>query len=283
MSKTDSGILSPDQLASYQTDGFVVLERFASEEACEQLKTRVTQLLDHFDPSEVQSIFSTNEQTRTSDDYFLDSGNKIRYFFEEEAFDQRGDLQQPKAESINKIGHALHDLDPVFSRFSRTPELATVARDIGFEQPVLMQSMYIFKQPRIGGEVVLHQDATFLYTEPQSVVGLWFAVEDATIENGCLWAMPGGHEAGLKKRFSRVAGGGTEFQELDETPFPDIELVPLEVPAGTLVVLHGFLPHYSGPNRSGKSRHAYAVHLVEAGVDYPAGNWLQRGRPATGF
>lgn len=276
-------ILSQDQLARFQADGFTVLERFTSDRACWQLKSRIGQLLDGFDPSQVQSIFNTNEQTRTSDDYFLNSGDKIRYFFEAEAFDAQGALRQAKAQSINKIGHALHDLDPVFSTFSRTLELAAVAADIGFEEPLLMQSMYIFKQPRIGGEVVLHQDATFLYTEPQSVVGLWFAVEDATIENGCLWAMPGGHKTGLKKRFSRVAGGGTEFQQLDDSPFPDIELVPLEVPAGTLVVLHGYLPHWSGPNRSGKSRHAYAVHLVEAGADYPAGNWLQRAQPAKGF
>ncbi len=72
-------------------------------------------------------------------------------------------------------------------------------------------------------------------------------MEDATIENGCLWAMPGGHEAGLKRRFRRAADGGTEFEELDDSPFPDIELVPLEASAGTLVILHGYLPHWSGP------------------------------------
>ena len=42
--------------------------------------------------------------------------------------------------------------------------------------------MYIFKQPKIGGEVVCHQDSTFLYTEPESAVGFWVAIEDATIE-----------------------------------------------------------------------------------------------------
>ena len=177
---------------------------------------------------------------------------------------------------INKIGHALHDLDPVFDRFSRTPALAALASDLGFHTPRLIQSMYIFKQPHIGGEVRLHQDATFLYTEPMTVVGLWFALEDATLENGCLWALPGGHRLGLKQRFVRAEGGGTRLDTLDPTPWPDEGLVPLEAPAGTLVVLHGLCPHKSGANRSAVSRHAYAVHLVEGGAYYPPDNWLQR-------
>ena len=98
-------------------------------------------------------------------------------------------MRQTKERSINKIGHALHDLDPVFDGFSRTARLAQLAADLTVARPLLLQSMYIFKQPHIGGEVTCHQDATFLYTEPLGVTGLWFAIEDAMIENGCLWAI----------------------------------------------------------------------------------------------
>ena len=75
--------------------------------------------------------------------------------------------------------------------------------------------MYIFKQPSIGGEVTCHQDSTFLYTDPMSCVGFWFALEDATLENGCLWAEPGGHRGPLRKLFRRAPGGGTEFETLE--------------------------------------------------------------------
>ena len=111
--------------------------------------------------------------------------------------------------------------------------------------------MYIFKQPLIGGEVGCHQDATFLYTDPMTVTGFWFAIEDATLDNGCLWAAPGGHRGPLRQLFKRTeAGDGTKFEPLDATPLPTPppagdELVPLEVPAGTMVVLHGLLPHWS--------------------------------------
>ena len=71
-----------------------------------------------------------------------------------------------------------------------------------------------------------------------------------------------------------------QFEVLDDTPLPDpLEpgaLVPLEAPAGTLVVLNGTLPHWSDVNRSPRSRHAYSLHCISAAADYPAWNWLQR-------
>lgn len=277
--------LTAPQLQAYDREGFLMLEGFASREACERLRARADQLVAAFDPQGLISIFSTREQTRTSDEYFLTSGDQVRFFFEEEAFDADGQLRQSKEHSINKIGHALHDLEPVFNEFSRRPALAEVARELGYQQPLLMQSMYIFKQPNIGGEVVCHQDATFLYTDPLSVTGFWFALEDATQANGCLWALPGGHKLGLKKRFGRDKQGGTKFETLDDTPFPSTGLVPLEAKQGTLVILHGLLPHLSYANRSPHSRHAYTLHLVDGTCAYPADNWLQRAPafPAHGF
>ena len=278
-------ILSTSQLTSYERDGFLVIEDFIDRQECEALKARAVELVAEFDPKGVISIFSTREQTRTSDDYFLESGDRIRFFFEEDAFDADGSLKQDKERSINKIGHALHDLDPVFDRFSHSADLAAIAADLGYKQPLLLQSMYIFKQPNIGGEVSCHQDATFLYTEPLSATGFWIALEDATKENGCLWAIPGGHKVGLKNRYVRSKDGGVRFEILDDSPFPEFLLAPLEVPQGTLIVLHGLLPHMSYVNRSPKSRHAYTLHLIDGTCDYKADNWLRRSAemPLRGF
>jgi len=277
--------LDPDQLTAYDRDGFLVIENFVEAQACDRLCARAEELVRDFDPEGLVSIFSTHEQTRTSDDYFLESGDKIRFFFEENAFHPDGTLRQSKERSINKIGHALHDLDPVFDKFSRTPEIKELVSDLGIDDPLLLQSMYIFKQPRIGGEVTCHHDATFLYTEPLLLVGLWFALEDATIDNGCLWAIPGGHKLGLKSRFVRAEGGGTRFEVIDDTIWPEEKLQPLEVKKGTVIVLHGLLPHLSRENRSSKSRHAYTLHVIDASAHYPSTNWLQRsaGIPLRGF
>lgn len=272
-------------MAQYERDGFLILEDFVGAEACDALRVRAEELVRDFDPAGVVSIFSTREQTRTSDDYFLGSGDKIRFFFEENAFHPDGTLRQAKEHSINKIGHALHDLDPVFEEFSRSPSLEHLVSAAGIRQPLLLQSMYIFKQPRIGGEVSCHQDATFLYTEPLNLVGLWFALEDATIENGCLWAIPGGHKLGLKSRFMRAKGGGTRVEVIDDVRWPEENLQPLEVKKGTLIMLHPLLPHMSRENRSPRSRHAYTLHIIDGATHYPESNWLQRAKemPARGF
>ena len=278
--------LTSEQIANYERDGFLVLENFVEASACDLLRVRAEQLVSDFDPHGIISIFSTHDQTRTSDDYFLESGDKIRFFFEENAFLPDGRLRQSKERSINKIGHALHDLDPVFDNFSRTRELQQLVLDLGIGNPLLLQSMYIFKQPRIGGEVTCHQDATFLYTEPQRLVGLWFALEDATLENGCLWAIRAGHKLGLKSRFVRADDRGTRFEIFDDTPWPQEKSEPLEVKKGTLIVLHPLLPHLSPENTSARSRHAYTLHVIDSSVNYPKENWLQRGPeipPLRGF
>jgi phytanoyl-CoA hydroxylase len=273
-----------EELAQFERDGFLVLKDFVSHKACNALHARAEELVRDFDPAGVVSIFSTHEQTRTSDEYFLESGDKIRFFFEENAFNSDGSLRQPKERSINKIGHALHDLDPVFDQFSRQPQIRELAADLELAEPLLLQSMYIFKQPNIGGEVTCHQDGTFLFTEPLRMVGLWFALEDATQENGCLWAIPGGHQLGLKKRFVRAEGAGTRFELLDQTPWPEEKAQPLEVKKGTVIVIDPLLPHLSRENRSTRSRHAYTLHLIDASATYPADNWLQRpAMPLRGF
>jgi phytanoyl-CoA hydroxylase len=278
-------MLTIDQRAQYDRDGYIVLPGFKSAAEIARLRERAAEIVNDFDAASTRSVFTTKDQVTATDDYFLRSDNTVRCFFEEEAFDEQGQLRQPKALSINKIGHAMHDLDPVFSAFSRDARLAMVARALGLQEAKVWQSMYIFKQPGIGGEVKWHQDATFFETTPISVTTFWFALEDATRENGCLWVQPGGHRGPMRERFIRN-GDDITMEKLDDTPWPDDSVaVPLEAQAGSLVCFHGLLPHYSAPNRSSVSRHAYTLHATDGRTAYSPHNWIQRDAsfPPRGF
>ncbi|XP_019055409.1 PREDICTED: phytanoyl-CoA dioxygenase [Nelumbo nucifera] len=268
------GSLTPEQVQLFNSQGYLVLESFSCPEEIDGLRKRMDELLDGFDCS-TASIFSSKNQKQLTDNYFYESAEKISFFFEEKAFDDDGNLKQSKQLSINKVGHALHELDPVFKKFSSSAKISSLLSSLGYKRPVVIQSMYIFKQPGIGGEVVPHQDNSFLYTEPRSCTGLWLALEDATIVNGCLWALPGSHKNGLVRRFIRDEEG-VHFDHPSPS-YDHKDFVALEVKAGSLVVIHGDLIHQSFENKSAKSRHAYSLHVVDTdGCKWAPDNWIRR-------
>jgi phytanoyl-CoA hydroxylase len=274
--------LTPEQVAFYHKEGYLVLPNFWSAQTVADLKDRMADIVRHLDFTEnPNGIFTTTEQRRATNEYFLESGRAIRFFWEEKALDKAtGALTRAPELSINKIGHGLHDLDPVFEQATYEARVGQICRDLGLHVPLAVQSMYIFKQAHVGGEVGAHQDGSFLYTEPQSVIGFWWALDDCTLANGCLWAVPGSHTIGVHRRYRREdpPGKGTEFVPAEPIAFDLTGAVPLETPKGSLVILHSALVHYSAENTSAHCRHAYSVHVVEGsrGVKYPADNWLQR-------
>jgi phytanoyl-CoA hydroxylase len=269
-----------DARASFERDGFLVIPDFVEHAACDELMARAAELVATCASDDVATFSTTNAQQR--DAFFLESGERIRCFFEEEAVTD-GVLVVPRDQAVNKLGHAMHDLDPVFDRFSRAPRIAALVAELGLADPRLLQSMVIFKHPRIGGEVTAHQDHTYLWTDPPSVVGLWFALEDATIENGCMRALPGGHREPVRRRFHRTSDSTTTHEILDARPLPEDGYIPLPVKRGTCIVLHGLLPHRSPANRSDRSRQAYTLHVIDGSAHYRDDNWLRRTTPLRGF
>ncbi len=259
----------------------MVIPNFWDATTVQKLRDEIHSIVTSADLSVVNSVFSTKEQERSTDDYFLTSGREIRYFWEGRARDENGVLINSLEESINKIGHGLHDLNPEFERVTYEPRVGQICRDLGMEKPLAAQSMYIFKQARVGGEVGAHQDGAFLYTEPQSVLGFWWALDECTLDNGCLWAVPGSHHLGVTRRYRRSdppSAGGVEFVPLEPVVWSLEGAVPVVVDKGALVLIHSSVVHYSADNRSPVARHAYTLHAIEGkeGVNYPADNWLQR-------
>jgi phytanoyl-CoA hydroxylase len=285
-------MLSAEQRRAFDEQGYLVLPGFRSAAEVGGVVQRTREILEQTAAHDVQGIFAARDAAlddgRDGDAWFLDSDTGVRCFFEEEALDADGRLNRPLAQAINKIGHALHDRDPVFDAFSHGPDLAGLAADLGMPEPQVWQSMVICKQPGIGGAVRWHQDASYLYCERGAVLGFWFALEDADTDNGCLWMCPGGHRPPhgvLRERFFRD-GRRTWLETLDRHPWPSWdEARPVPCAAGTLIVFHGLMPHASHANRSPRSRLAYTLHASDASAGYAASNWIQRGPalPVRGF
>lgn len=278
---TPDGAPTAAMLAAWDRDGVLVIEDAVPAADCDVLVERSRAIVEAWDPAEGAAVFSTTAPRHAADRWFRESGDRVQVFLEAGAVDAGGVLLRPKHAAVNKLGHAMHDLDPAFDRVSRRPQLAALATGLGLAEPLLVQSMVIWKPPAVGGEVSCHQDAAFLITEPSSVVGFWLALEDADAGNGCLYAIPGGHRGPLRQRFHEV-DGALVTETLDPTPFDDAAALPLPARKGTLVVLHGKLPHGSAPNTSDRSRMAYTLHAVDGTARWHPGNWLRR-RPDMPF
>ena len=272
--------LTQHHVDQYNEVGFTIVEDFASLDQCQTIMDQAHKHIEERKDVDTLSIFTTNEQTRHSDRYFLDSANNISLFFEEEAV-QDGKLVKDIFKAVNKIAHAQHKVDPVYKEFVESHNFREMAKMLGHQDPNPLQSMHIFKQPHIGGEVDLHQDSTFLWTEPNSCIGFWLALEDATIENGCLQILPKGQHVPIKKMFHKDEDENVTFEILDGSPWPDDALEIVEVKAGTLVIFHGNVPHYSASNRSGKSRQAYTLHVIDNACEFPATNWIDKEKQAS--
>jgi len=263
-----------DLAVEFQESGFLHLKSMVSRAACEKLVQRMRDLVARYAPQDRAKIFETGPNSQTADQHFLQSAQKISFFFDKNSHNSHDNSNTFKA--LNKVGHALHDLCPVYRRFSHDEKFYDLMKTLGHVKSKLVQSMFIFKQPFFGDAVPAHQDATFLYTSPLSTIGLWFALEDANEHNGCLWALPGAHKGVLKERFSRV-NNNLSFKDQKKVRWPHHQFIPLRARAGDVIVLHGLLPHRSEQNRSSKTRFAYTLHFVDKLSYYPKDNWLNIG------
>lgn len=163
--------------AYFNTYGFHVARGFVSEEKAAEMIGRMTELVEDYwhpgDPAQVSAtptaqfkiklthslhssqpsaVFRTDsEQTSAqgSSDYFLDSADRVHFFAEKDALNDDGTVKtSEKLLALNKAGHGLHQADELFRNYSCSDAIKDLVKDLGWNDPVIPQSMYIFKQPR---------------------------------------------------------------------------------------------------------------------------------------
>ena len=178
------------------------------------------------------------------------------------------------AEALERILciHQPHALSPVIHGFTVHAKIAAVlsgivgahlAEGMWDGSVKCMQSMFFAKAPGMPGQA-WHQDEIYIPTRDRSLCGAWIAVDDATIDNGCLWVLPGSHRAGVLYD-QRPIEDLEEFDFAAESfGFDDSGEVPVEVPAGSVVFFNGYLLHRSRRNRSQRYRRALVSHYMTA-------------------
>lgn len=173
----------------------------------------------------------------------------------------------PDAEVISRFLciHQVHKFSDKMHAALAQPSLVKVLTGVVSPNVKCMQSMLFIKASGKPGQA-WHQDEDYIPTRDRSLIGAWIALDDAVVENGCLWVIPGSHKHGVlwpqyphnDPRYD-CAGMAYDF------PYTDADAVPVEVPAGSIVFFNGYLLHKSMPNNAaGRFRRALVNHYMSA-------------------
>lgn len=241
-------IATERQVETFVEDGFLVLEGLVTEPELDELKADTVTLARGGYPCEgIQAL----------PDHLSDA---------------------EVLESILCI-HQPHFVSPVMDQYVKHPKISGVLSQIvaahlaHWDGSVkCMQSMLFVKPPQFQGQA-WHQDEIYIPTRDRSLCGAWIAMDDATIENGCLWVIPGSHRTGYLYP-QRKHNQDEEFDFSQESyGFDDSVEVPVEVPAGSVVFFNGYLLHRSRKNRSTGYRRVLVNHYMNSWSLLP---WMVR-------
>ncbi len=153
--------------------------------------------------------------------------------------------------------HQPHYVSPVMEKYTRHPKISGVLSQIAGAHLAhwsgnvkCMQSMLFIKPPGYQGQS-WHQDENYIPTRDRSLVGAWIAIDDADVDNGCMWVLPRSQQQGYLYP-TQKHGNPDEFDTHDDMAygFDESPQIPVEVTAGGVVFFNGYLLHQSLKNRT---------------------------------
>jgi phytanoyl-CoA hydroxylase len=155
--------------------------------------------------------------------------------------------------------------------FAAAPVFQKLCAQLVGPTPRLYWDQAVYKKPESPKEFPWHQDNGYTFVEPQQYLTCWVPLVDATIDNGCPWVVPGVHLQGTLEHWWTDVG----YQCIEH---PD-DAVPVEAPAGSVVVFSSLTPHRTGPNVTDGVRKAYILQYAPDGAEALRGDTGQP--PAT--
>ena len=231
--------LSEGQVKQYWEDGFVIVENVLDEDAVATLRKRAEWV-------------ASGEAPHIS---------KERLQMEPRVV--KGEVQvETYADSLRKMSHIAF-YDEVFQAHARNPKILDIIESLIGPDIKLYQDQLFMKPPKIGSRQPYHQDMPLgFYIDPPDMVTCWAALDDSTIDNGCLWMLPGTHKFGIIEK--------SNWEEYEQMSFSGRlpEERPVVMEAGSCSFHHGLILHSSRPNLTDRRRRGYATHYVSARCRY---------------
>lgn len=234
--------MHPTQLEQYQRDGFLILSDLLSPEFVREVCAETSRMIAACPYGQDQKGVCWDRQIKEGVVKLSEADRELGVF---------------------KLHHS-YKHDAYFrALLDRMPELDLVEELLGPDLKAYAQQL-VMKPPHHGQWQPYHQDGWYFNYAPSEGVAVWIALDDATVENGCLWVIPGSHHGPLvnhhvPKDVNHLNAG---FLEAEGTKRDEGLAVPL--PAGSAVLFHNRLFHMSGPNKTAFRRRALVTHYASA-------------------
>jgi phytanoyl-CoA hydroxylase len=164
------------------------------------------------------------------------------------------------AQTIRKISDCA-EYDATMMKYARLARILDIVEEL-IGPDIKLFGSQLFMKPPGGVEKPYHQDSPYFSIEPMALTTCWIALDDTTIENGCLWVVPGSHRLGpLDHSEPWIIGNRTDMR-VPETAFDRSREVPITLRRGSCSFHHSLLLHMSHPNKTHTSRRGLAFHYM---------------------
>lgn len=224
-------IITNEQMEAYTENGYFIVDDLISSEDVEAVRQEISAIIQQY-PDVPEELVQLEPSVAS------------------------GEIQPADVElGVRKLFRMTKHND-FFRRLAFHDGMVGIAKELVGPDVALFQSMLLMKPPHFGGQKVWHQDNAYFRLEPNDVFGFWIACDDADVGNGCMHVIPGSHKSGIGPH----GGVQDDYGLLDPPDFDQAVACPMN--AGSALVFHGELYHFTPPNTTDHRRRALQYHYA---------------------